>query len=944
MRINPTTCRSVWMSLFCLLISWMMPAARAQKLENDRYRVEAMSNPIRLTVTRVDQAGVSAVIRPRLEVFYSERDPGLAYAGLRKIEVTSTAAWQVGDSKQLEPDLYRAMKPLAAEAKEIRILPGRIEVTVGESGRVTATLPEGSAPPGIEWQWTAPKAGFYAVAFTGLGEQDPEALEFCYQPLVWSWRRFPAGSYVTSEQFATTAATFRTREGITEGLAVVPLPYRFARLENSLFGLFLRSESGAARPAVLAPLPGGEGSRKEAGEQLSFQAVYVLSAGGWQAGVKFLLRDIIGLRNERENATVSLNQTLENMLDFGMDDAISGWVADKRGFDYRFDVPGTVKVVSSLHALGMALLTGESEIYRRRALPLMEYVISREKYLWAESDSIKSQSPSHFLRGPCVEVAELASLSEMLGGKSPVFREEAKRIYGKTRKLNLNTETGATWQDALAMYRLTGSAEYLEKARASADRQIEEQLGTLPRDFETNPSLRDKQSAFYTDYGPKWFDIFELYEVTKDKKHLDAAAVSARQMLLWLRSNPMAPPGLVTVNKGGRVPGVFRWRRTTESERVEIDSSMEAPEQRIPAWRTSLVGLPPEQGYTYAGGGPIMITHHAAWMLRLAHLTGEALFADAAYNAVLGRYANFPGYYFTSLETDIYQRPEYPLRSYQDFKYNALFYNHIWPHIALVADFLISDAWYRSQGEVDFPSAYAPGYAYLTSKVYGHRPGKAYGQEGVLPWLPKGGIRISSIKVNWLLGVAENDLWVFLMNTAAQEIIGKVELDAGVIPWNADGRYPLRTYPGDAEAGWLSDGSFPVTIPARGFRAVRISGLRVNPAFQRRLAMAPKVRQGYDRMATGDGALGTLTSMLFQAVPEYTDFYVYSDATEKDAARMKLHYTLAGGRQGTMEDREYPFEFSLRLSGPDREIRFAVESVRHDGTGIRSQERALSSP
>ncbi len=796
--------------------------------------------------------------------------------------------------------------------------------------------------PVIEWRWKTSKPGYYGIAFTGLDEQDPEALEFLYQPLVWSWRRFPAGSYVTSEQFATTAATFRTKAGVTEGLAIVDVPYRFAKLANSQFGLFLRSEAGKARPAILAPLPGGEGSMKQAGETLSFRAAYVLNGGGWEAGVKFVLRDVIKYRSERENATVSLNTTLENMLAFGMDDTLSGWVADKRGFDYRFDVPGTVKVVSSLHALGLALLTGDGEIYRRRAVPLMEYVMSREKYLWSESESIKEQSPSHFLRGPCVEVGELASLNEMLGGRSPVFREEAKRIYGRTRKLNLNTETGATWQDALAMHRLTGGAGYLERARTWADKEIAEQLTSLPRDFETNPALRDKQAAFYNDYGPKWFDLFELYEVTKEKKYLDAAATSARQMLLWLRSNPMAPSGHITVNKGGRVEGVFSWRRTTATERTQIDSSTEAPEQRIPAWRTSLVGLSPEQGYTYAAGGPIMLSHHAAWMLRMARLTGEPLFADAAYNAVLGRYANFPGYYFTSLETDVYQRPEYPLHSYEDFKYNALFYNHIWPHIALVADFLVSDAWYRSKGEVDFPSAYAPGYAYLTSKVYGHKPGKVFGHEGVAPWLPKAGVRVSSTKLNWLLGVSENDLWVILMNTAREAVTARVELDAGVIAWNADGRYPLRTFPGAVNAGMMLNGSFPVTLPAQGFTAVRISGLRVNPSFQRRLALAPRLAQGYSRVETGDRALGTLTSMVFRAVPEYADFYVYSDATEKDAASMRLRYTLNDGKQATLEDRQYPFEFSLRLPGANPAIRFEVESVRHDGTSLRSAERELA--
>ncbi len=131
-----------------LLIVSIGAALHAAPLVNQRYRVEAFRNPIRLKVTRLDQPGVSAEIRPRLEIFYSEADPGLAYAGLRKVEVTSTAAWRAGGSNQLEPDLYRALKPTQADAREVRELPGRIEVLTGESGIVIVTLPVGAGGAG----------------------------------------------------------------------------------------------------------------------------------------------------------------------------------------------------------------------------------------------------------------------------------------------------------------------------------------------------------------------------------------------------------------------------------------------------------------------------------------------------------------------------------------------------------------------------------------------------------------------------------------------------------------------------------------------------------------------------------------------------------------------------------------------------------------------------
>ena len=126
-------------------------------------------------------------------------------------------------------------------------------------------------------------------------------------------------------------------------------------------------------------------------------------------------------------------------------------------------------------------MTGDREIYNRRALPLIEYVMSREKYLYATDEAITYQNPSHFLRGPCVEIGELAGLFAMTGGKSVGFKREAERLFGKPRRLNLLTDTGGgTWQDALAMYRITGEQSWLQKARSGADAHVKAEIDTLP--------------------------------------------------------------------------------------------------------------------------------------------------------------------------------------------------------------------------------------------------------------------------------------------------------------------------------------------------------------------------------------------------------------------------------------------------------------------------------
>src|SRR5690606_40434224 len=111
----------------------------------------------------------------------------------------------------------------------------------------------------------------------------------------------------------------------------------------------------------------------------------------------------------------------------------------------------------------------------------------------------------------------------------------------------------------------------------------------------------------------------------------------------------------------------------------------------------------------------------AAYLVRLAYYSGEEFFHDIARSAVVGRYANCPAYSIMGEYTTLYSRPDYPLKSLFEITYNNIYYNHIWPQIALLMDFLVSDAFVRSDGAIDFPHQYAQGYAYLQSKVYGDR-------------------------------------------------------------------------------------------------------------------------------------------------------------------------------------------------------------------------------
>jgi glycine cleavage system regulatory protein len=476
-------------------------------LKNDRYEIVVAAKSIRISV--LNESNSVRTLTPTLQVLQAMQDPRMV---LKRSDnnLSPQVAWKnPQDQKKSsadttgELDFYKIAKLFtlqAASVSQVNATTVRFSFKKNASFNVQldVSLPAGNETPVIETNLQVEKKAWYSVGFTGLASKDTASLQFLYQPMIWTWRRFPEKSYMTPEQFATTAATFMNDGNLTEGVAPDPseIPYRFAKLNNSRYGFVLRNANAKAQPMLFAPILGGENSLMEPGQSFSFKTRYIIQSGDWYAGLNHILKNIFHYKTERQNASVSLNQTLDNIINMAMNDRYGGWIDSLKGFDYVQDAIGTVKVVSALHQLGVAMVTGNEEIYSRRALPTMEYVMSREKYLYTIDEAQKIQSPSHFLKGPCVEIGELSGLYQMTNGQTPAFLSELKRLFGKPRKLNLNTETGGgSWQDYLYLYRVSKNPADLEKAKQGADAYLES-WKPLPSIFTNDPGLRDKASAF----------------------------------------------------------------------------------------------------------------------------------------------------------------------------------------------------------------------------------------------------------------------------------------------------------------------------------------------------------------------------------------------------------------------------------------------------------------
>lgn len=949
-----------------------------QSIENDLFRIsipdDFNKNPRFIVLHKGGK--ITRTIVPKLHIAFTAEKPNL---------VASTADGHGGvigwksKSGKVENNIFN-LGGADVVASKVILQDNRLvfKFKTNEFGEATLVveLPSGETSPSFIIGVKAVEQGWFSLGFTGLASVEPKKLDFLYQPLTWSWKRFPSETCITEEAYATTAATFINTDGLTEGLAAAPemIPYRYAHSlqwnnagnkedtfwntfstsspkGNSLFGFSVRNPAGMAQPTVFAPLLGGDKSYLKAKQHYQFTCKYFLVPGNWSTGSDFLLQNIFKYKNERQNALVSLNQTFDNMLNYAMNDLYSGWVADLKGSDYRFDAPNTIKNVSALHALGLAMVTGNENIYNLRALPMIEYVMSREKFLFSIEDKPhQTQSPSHFLKGPCVDIGELSGLAQMTQGKTPAFQTELDRLFGKSRMLNMNTETGGgSWQDYLARYQVSHNEKDLNKAKEGAEDYLKQVYDNYSQTFHDSPGLKDKGAFFTTDFGYRIYDLFQLYEQTKITRYLEASVTGAKQMLLWNRSNPVVPDSIITVNKGGKVEGIFPGRRNSNLEGsgfTPMDVTSRLPEQKVPAWQTSLNGLVPEGAGTYTYG-PVMLAEHAPWLLRLAKASGDKILSDAAYNAVIGRYANFPGYYFTSLATNVYQKENYPMNPYFDVKYNAIFYNHIWPHLAMLMDFLVSDFYYRTNGQIDFPSVYAPGYAFLTSKVYGDKKGTFLGNKDVRLWMPSDAIQSATVALNHLFGTNEKDLFVALANTSPNTVQEVVRLNPSVIPWDANKSYPVTIYHSDGKttSGVFKDGLLEVKVSGNDYVAYKIEGLNTQvPLFKKMdegfVKALPPNRFNKDN--TDVANMGTTTSMIIQTFPHFADFYIYSDKTEKDWQFAELHYKVGNGEWKIVKDPKYPFEFDVHLSNPSEKVEYRLKAKNINGQIVQAALKTIN--
>ena len=160
----------------------------------------------------------------------------------------------------------------------------------------------------------------------------------------------------------------------------------------------------------------------------------------------------------------------------------------------------------------------------------------------------------------------------------------------------------------------TGDRARLDAARKGADAYIAQRVDTPQTDFRA--SNLPGSGQFFTDFAPRWMELIELFEQTGEKRYLAAAAAGAKSYAAYCWVSPPIPDGNVTVNQGGKI-------------KTQRGPALDGPEETVPAWWVSNVGLTPEASTTYPGNPAVFLTHYAPYMLRLAALYGRRVLPHA---------------------------------------------------------------------------------------------------------------------------------------------------------------------------------------------------------------------------------------------------------------------------------------------------------------------------
>ena len=845
----------------------------------------------------------------------------------------------------------------------------------------TWTLAEKDLEPKVTVEFTAKKDGEYSLGyFNEVNEANKKDVSYVLNPYRWQESRFPEPGETITETNSTTNHTQMTYkmnekgQEITLGVAVdrdyialtVPVEnseYDAARWprdglsysvqsiweedtnpdgtyntvtldythENADFVMNTTGENGGILPAIFAPKMASLDSSFKAGESytFAFRPISTVSTSGenrgWYDAYQHVARDLRGVYDYRDNYYSSMTDAAFNVLNFLMDDELSGWSDEMIGH-YNIEDSHWISNSNGLVYLQNYLLTEDEEILNERALPSMGSLLTRDSTHFYRRLTIRGRTEGALNKELDVTNVPLGNATyegayQLSQGMTPIFRTISKnRLMSTTVEdggLGLQNTTDYYWFE-----RANGS-ETFPLTIQNADKYLEQ------RAFISAENDVNLKAFINISYTPQFQAQLDAYEITGDEKYLEGAIEGARRFLPSLRitdmpesKSDMRVEDTAKLLISDKINRDFAWsyddhryRRGAKlkatGDGVDDDSGSIYQEYNVvgylddavtfkdtagvyPAWVTARTGLGVEQFSTCLEGRNIMMSTWAGDVLRLGYLSDDKLMMDLARSSIVGRFANYPGYYYTEY-TRLPGLANYPT---EGFDVTSLYFHHAPVFLGAIQDYLFSNAYVKSDGNVNFPNTRIQGYAWFNNRTYGHEPGNIYRENDMWPWLKQGTINLSSKQIDWIAGRKEGRA-AFVLTNAADVAVSDTILfnDALGIPNGATA--VVYDKDGNVTEAKVTNNKLSVTIPAKGILTVAVNGTNIHAPRYSTVQFDDKAVENTETSAMGLMYAGR-TYEAGNSLNKGYDVKAYALALDPESY---MGYIFVGGRS----TEEYPF-------------------------------------
>jgi hypothetical protein len=788
------------------------------------------------------------------------------------------------------------------------------------------TLPPAAQHIQVKLVCKAAKSGYYSMgvaAFQAIAQD--KATNILLPPMFQYKRITPKPVMLVSGMMQQPLSIAETRWG--KGLLATfvsgdihSFPLEWGSAYTSPIGFTVKNESNNIQPVAFAPVLGLKDSKLSAGQTLERDFVIGAVASGWGDALAYASEQVYQVKDYRKQGQVSLTDAAFNMVDLINNDEASGWDKKLKSFyDIEADPSAAATVVhaSPLTLVSTAVMMHDEDFYLKRALPAIEYTLSRSGYRWANNivPGGFNNTRKSLQLGPYnsqFTTAYYEGLYALLGNSNEWLKAIALPD-GRTRVSNGYSVNIPAWVQEVAAYRLTHDDKWLNSAKLNADKFLVSQVYA-----NTTPPL-SKVPFYNAAFYAYWWDLLDLYELTKEDKYLKAAEHSAMHTIAGVRSFPQVRDSLMTIHTGNRFEGnTTLWWKGNQKYRLGFPRiNGDAPEKKVPQSLVSPVGLGFEQPYTYFDPGktvrPVFMSSWAPHLLRLYAYTGKSIFQTYARNAVIGRFTNYPGYYASGF-TDIDMQPDFP---YKGPDVSSIYYHHIPPHLAFTWDYLVTEAIQRSNGKVQFPYGKQDGFVWFTNRLYGAGVGSIYDDKQAKLWMHKGLIKLNTPEVNYVTAVSDNKFWVLLMSESDKS----TTVDIRMLDIAAKLNGKASVYVGNkVKPVTVSNGMLPVMLDAKGFAAISFD--LKEPFITTPL---PVLKDGMQVIDMGQ-PWGKLYVFRIRSPFGWDSIYGFAETAPLSGASVTVSYN-----GNTITANAYPYEWSFYKLKPTDTAELAISFQTADG-------------